>query len=79
MFRHIEVYLDADDTALIKWLAERDGETFKEEMRQIFWTELDQLRTLYFEEMKQETGYKEEDDIYNYRTNLTAKDVRNMS
>lgn len=51
--RRVEVALTEEEARFIKWLAERDGVTEQQELKQIFYTELQQLEDLYLEEMRQ--------------------------
>ncbi len=52
--RHIDVILTDEETAFLKWLAERDGVTFKEEMRMLFELQLSEEFELYNAERLQE-------------------------
>ena len=52
--KRISVALTEEEYKLVKWFAERDGETEQQELQQIFYTELRALQDLYEEEMKLE-------------------------
>lgn len=54
--KNIKVYLTESEINFVKWLAKRDNITPARELRQIFYTELNALVTLYDEEYKSETG-----------------------
>ncbi|MBR5354990.1 MAG: hypothetical protein IK122_02595 [Alphaproteobacteria bacterium] len=54
--KNIKVYLTESEINFVKWLAKRDNITPAREFSQIFYTELNALVTLYYEEYKSETG-----------------------
>lgn len=56
--KRIEVILEDEELALIKWLAKRDGIPFRMELNCIFNTELRALMDLYYEEMRMEEAGK---------------------
>ena len=53
--KNIKVYLTESEINFVKWLAKRDNITPARELRQIFYTELNALVTLYDEEFKNES------------------------
>ena len=53
--KNIKVYLTESEINFVKWLAKRDNITPARELRQIFYTELNALVTLYDEEFKKES------------------------
>ena len=53
--KNIKVYLTESEIKFVKWLAKRDNITPARELRQIFYTELNALVTLYDEEFKKES------------------------
>ena len=52
--KRIEIVLDAEEMEFVKWMAKRDGVTIQQELLQYFWTEFDQCKNLYMDEMKME-------------------------
>lgn len=52
--KRIEVVLDAEELEFVKWMAKRDGVTIQQELLQYFWTEFDQCKNLYMDEMRME-------------------------
>lgn len=54
--KRVEVRLTAHEMDFVKWLAKRDQESVSRELKQIFYTELNALMTLYEDEFKNETG-----------------------
>lgn len=50
--KRIEIVLDAEEMEFVKWMAERDGVTVQRELLQYFWTEFEQCKNLYMNEMK---------------------------
>ena len=52
--KRIEVVLDAEEMEFVKWMAKRDGVTIQQELLQYFWTEFDQCKNLYMDEMRME-------------------------
>lgn len=54
MNRRVNVYLSDEEDQFIKWLADRDNVSYQDELKQIFYFELEQLQMLYLEEMKGE-------------------------
>ena len=56
MNKRINIYLDEEEIAFIKWMAKRDNVSVMREMQMIFQTELDQCRNLYENEMRTELG-----------------------
>ena len=51
-FKTIQVYISEENAKFISSMAKRDSVTTKEEMRMIFFTELDHLKDLYLEEVE---------------------------
>ena len=54
MKKRIEIVLDAEEMEFVKWMAKRDGVTIQQELLQYFWTEFDQCKNLYMDEMRME-------------------------
>ena len=52
--KRIEVVLTDEDMEFVKWMAERDGVTIAQELKQFFYVEFEQCKTLYLDEMKME-------------------------
>ena len=52
MEKRLKVSINEEDDQFIRWLADRDGVSYAQELRQIFYFELEQLEMLYMEEMK---------------------------
>lgn len=52
--KRIEIVLDAEEMEFVKWMAKRDGVTIQQELLQYFWTEFDQCKNLYMDEMRME-------------------------
>lgn len=49
--KRIEVILTDNDMEFVKWMAKRDGVTIQQELKQYFYTEFEQCKTLYMDEM----------------------------
>lgn len=56
--KRIEIVLDADEMEFVEWMAERDGVSVQRELLQFFYTEFEQCKYLYMDEMKMEKGGK---------------------
>lgn len=54
--KRLKIDLTEEDDKFIRWLADRDNVSYSQELRQIFYFELEQLENLYLEEMKMEEG-----------------------
>ena len=52
MEKRLRIGLSEEDDKFIKWLADRDGVSYTQELRQIFYFELEQLEMLYMKEME---------------------------
>ena len=50
--KRVEIRLTGHELQFVKWLAKRDRETVQRELKQIFYTELNALMTLYEDEFK---------------------------
>ena len=51
-FKNIQLYLNEENIKFIEFMAIRDGMSFKDELRTIFFTELDHLKDLYEGDME---------------------------
>ena len=52
--RRIEIILEDEEEAFIRWMAKRDRVPYRMELNMIFSTELRALMDLYYDEMKME-------------------------
>ena len=52
----LRIALTDSEEELIRWLAKRDGVTLLQELKQCIYCEVDQLVTLYYDEMREDKG-----------------------
>ena len=56
MKKRVEIFLTDEEMEFVKWMAKRDGVTIQRELQQYFYTEFEQCKVLYMDEMMEEQG-----------------------
>ena len=54
--KRLEVILDDEEMAFVKWMAKRDNVSVQTELKQFFYVEFEECKRLYIDEMRMEAN-----------------------